>query len=366
MEKHLSALRFAPMLAGILVVLTGVFSQLSAQEPPTRLGSDTNDIFNGESRLPSINLYSDDLDYRDEMRTFIEKIAREGRGYKRDFIIMMKNGNELLTQVVDIDLLLAAPSQGFIRTLDAMLVESLSFGHPTPDTPREEKEQELLLNDIKLAQDADLKVFSLDYAQTPKNINTAYALARKNKLVSYVAPDKGFRNDRIARIPARPYQENAHTVSNINKIKNYVYIDNPSGFGSAGEYALALHNTNFDMIITNIFHRRNTVLGPHNVRSMQFKKTGARRPVIAYMNIGHAQEGAFYWQDSWETGNPSWLLDRVPGHTDLYQVEYWHPSWQQVIFGNNLSFLYGIFKEGYDGVLLDGVEAYKPFENPTF
>jgi len=340
-----------------------------AQEDPTRFGVDTNDVSNTNSRLPTFNLYGaneEGLDYREEMRNFVEQIAREGRGYKRDFIIMIKNGPELLTQVVDIDFLLTAPSTGFLRTLDGILIESPSFGLPKKDQPREEKELEALMADIQIAHDNNLTVFSLDYASDPKNITQAYDFARKNTMIPYVAPDRGFRNNRLANTPARPLNENAHTVSNIFKVKNYVLIDNPAGFGSAGEYAMAMHNTNYDMIVTNIFHRRNTVLGPQNVRTMQYKKAGARRPVLAYMDIGHAYRDSFYWQDSWGEGNPSWVLERAKGATDKYRVEFWHPSWQQVIFGNNLSFLYGIFKEGYDGVLLEGVEAYKPFENPDF
>ena len=51
-----------------------------------------------------------------------------------------------------------------------------------------------------------------------------------------------------------------------------------------------------------------------------------------------------------------------PGDADKYFVEYWRPGWRQIITGNTDSYIYGIVKQGFDGVVLDGVDAYRYFE----
>ena len=47
---------------------------------------------------------------------------------------------------------------------------------------------------------------------------------------------------------------------------------------------------------------------------------------------------------------------------DKYTVQYWDPAWRDLIFGNPNSYIYGIVTQGFDGVILDGVEAFRVFE----
>ncbi len=304
------------------------------------------------------------VDYATEMRKFIQNIAKYGRSYKRDFIILINDGTGLLTQLIDIDQLISAPSSAFIKTLDGIIQPNLSYGLEGYGVETPQKERDQMLKDLQVARDTGLKIFTMDYTSKPANVDKAIRRATKNKFIPYVAPGVGFRNNKLPNWPRRPYRENSHTISNIQMVKNYLFIRDSSRMGSREEYAMKIHNTNYDMVITNVFHHRSQTLGPHNVRTMQFKKLGSRRPVLAYLNIGEANAGAYYWKNNWATGNPSWLLELAPGGSDTYLVQYWHPSWQQLIYGDNMSFMYGIFKEGYDGVVLDGVNVYEYFINP--
>jgi len=304
------------------------------------------------------------MDYASEMRKFIQNVAQYGRSFKRDFLIIIKDGNGLLTQIIDIDQLITAPSSAFIKTLDGLIQPSPSFGADGFGVATNKKDQEQLLKDLQIARDTGLKVFTLDYASKPKDVDKAIRFAAKNKFIPYVAPGMGFKNNKLPNWPRRPYKENSHTISNIQLVKNYALVNDSSRFGSAEEYAMKMHNTNYDMIVTNVFHHRSQTLGKHNVRTMQYKKLGTRRPVLAHINIGVADVGAYYWKNDWRQGNPPFILDLAPASSDQYPVQYWHPGWQQIIFGNNKSFLYGIMKEGYDGIVIDGVNAYEIFANP--
>jgi len=52
--------------------------------------------------------------------------------------------------------------------------------------------------------------------------------------------------------------------------------------------------------------------------------------------------------------NPYW-----PGN---YEVKYWYPDWQKIIFGNNESYAKLVIDASFDGLYLDLVDAYEYFE----
>jgi endo-alpha-1,4-polygalactosaminidase (GH114 family) len=240
----------------------------------------------------------------------------------------------------------------------------MSFGLEGFGVETNSKDQKEIMEQLQAARETGIRIFTLDYAEKPKDVDKAIRFAQKNKFVPYVAPGMGFKNNKLPRWPRRPLKENSHTISNVQLVKNFVFIEESSRFGRPEEYAMKMHNTNYDMVVTGVFHHRSQTLGRHNVRTMQFKKLGSRRPVLAHVNIGYADSGAFYWKDSWRQGNPTWVLEPAAFSTDQYMVQYWHPSWHQLMYGNTQSYIYGIIKEGYDGIVIDGANAFEAFANP--
>ncbi|MBN1346914.1 MAG: endo alpha-1,4 polygalactosaminidase [Phycisphaerae bacterium] len=103
-----------------------------------------------------------------------------------------------------------------------------------------------------------------------------------------------------------------------------------------------------------------------------------RKRVIAYINIGEAEDWRWYWKwsTSWTSGQarpadwPSYILVQDPdGWAGDYPVAYWQPAWKDlVIYGNNqdsaphgdyASILDEVIRDGFDGVYLDWVEGYE-------
>jgi len=84
--------------------------------------------------------------------------------------------------------------------------------------------------------------------------------------------------------------------------------------------------------------------------------------VVSYMSIGEAEDYRFYWQSSWSSNSPAWLKAQNPDWPGNYKVEYWDSDWQQVIYGNNSSYLQKVLNAGFDGVYLDIIDAYEYFE----
>ena len=97
--------------------------------------------------------------------------------------------------------------------------------------------------------------------------------------------------------------------------------------------------------------------------SLKIKSNGGNRLVIAYTSIGEAEDYRYYWQDKWESSRPSWLEEENPNWPGNYKVQYWEKVWQDIIFGNDDSYLQKILNAGFDGVYLDIIDAFEYFEN---
>ena len=96
-------------------------------------------------------------------------------------------------------------------------------------------------------------------------------------------------------------------------------------------------------------------------RSFFTKKLGSKRLVLAHVDIGSAASHDYFWQAGWREGSPSWISGPTKDNPDRHFVQYWHPNWQNIIFGNTNSYIYGLTAQGFDGVILTGLESYKYF-----
>jgi cysteinyl-tRNA synthetase len=80
--------------------------------------------------------------------------------------------------------------------------------------------------------------------------------------------------------------------------------------------------------------------------------------VIAYIDIGQAEDFRTYWQPDWEIGDPEWIIALDPdGWEGNYPVAYWWDAYRDIWLGTD-GYLHGILEAGFDGVYLDWVEAY--------
>ncbi len=94
----------------------------------------------------------------------------------------------------------------------------------------------------------------------------------------------------------------------------------------------------------------------------------APRPklVIAYIDIGQAENFRTYWQPGWGIGNPEWIITGDPdGWEGNFPVAYWYEEYQDIWLGEN-GYLQAILDAGFDGVYLDWVEAYSDEDVAAF
>ena len=80
--------------------------------------------------------------------------------------------------------------------------------------------------------------------------------------------------------------------------------------------------------------------------------------VLAYIDIGQAEDYRVYWREDWQIGDPDWIVANDPdGWEGNYPVAYWREEWQAIWLGED-GFVSQIVDAGFDGVYLDWVEAY--------
>ncbi|HDD66318.1 MAG TPA: hypothetical protein ENG52_01680, partial [Nitrososphaeria archaeon] len=80
--------------------------------------------------------------------------------------------------------------------------------------------------------------------------------------------------------------------------------------------------------------------------------------VIAYVNLGMAEEWRSYWKERWRRSPPRWIAEKSREWSGEYIVMFWHPAWRRIL----RKVLKSIEREGYDGILLDNIDVYEYWE----
>lgn len=79
-----------------------------------------------------------------------------------------------------------------------------------------------------------------------------------------------------------------------------------------------------------------------------------KKIVLAYVDIGEAEDYRAYWKKEWSTTKPSFVVaDDPDGWAGNYPVAYWTPEWRAIVDGA----VDAIVEDGYDGIYMDWVEA---------
>ena len=119
--------------------------------------------------------------------------------------------------------------------------------------------------------------------------------------------------------------------------------------------------SSYDMIVMEpIFTEKDSTDEADQVHALVTSLHGAQHPklVIAYIDIGQAEDFRSYWQDGWGIGNPEWIVGEDPdGWVGNYPVAYWYDGWRNIWLGED-GYLQAILDAGFDGVYLDWIEAY--------
>ncbi len=169
----------------------------------------------------------------------------------------------------------------------------------------------------------------------------------------------------------------------LNQVKYWAYqIQDVSNKGAVD----ALATSHYDMLVLEptrtdwssgdeTFDTKGMV---QRLKNTQTSDGERRKLVIAYINIGQAEDWRWYWtwSKNWEEGEPrpadwpNYILTHDPdGWEGDYPVAYWDSRWKDIViygknqdskpYGDYNSMIDEVIKDGFDGIYLDWVEAFE-------
>ncbi|TET53591.1 MAG: glycoside hydrolase, end-alpha-1,4-polygalactosaminidase [Actinobacteria bacterium] len=100
------------------------------------------------------------------------------------------------------------------------------------------------------------------------------------------------------------------------------------------------------------------------IKKLRKTPDGKRRLLLAYIDIGEAEDYRTYWKESWQApteskrGKPDFIITADPdGWSGNYPVAYWDERWKDIWLGED-GLIRDLAEAGFDGIYLDWVEAY--------
>lgn len=302
------------------------------------------------------------VDLREQMRKFVLSITDFSRRHRRNFMIITRGGLELLIKRDPVDETRISPARTYIRAIDGVLQEGVFFGSRVFGEPPPAERQARMLRLTDLAKANGLKVFVMDFGDDPKTVEESHRQNMEKGYVSITAHAPAAELTSLPPYPRRPYGENSKSIISLKDVSNFAVISDSSAFGRIDEFAMKMHGTNYDLLIVDVFHGR-TPLSRQAVETLKYKRVGAKRLVFATVNVGSAASYRYYWKPAWREGSPPWIVAPVRDDPDRYHVQFWRPEWQRIISGDTNSYVFGAIAQGFDGVVLEGIEeAYRFFE----
>lgn len=251
------------------------------------------------------------IDYRGEMRAFVQAISQYARLREADFLIIPQNGQELLTLSDDPD---GSPAHSYLLAIDGVGREDLFFGYLDDDQPTPETERNYMVDYLQVARDNALAVLVTDYCWSPENIELSYESNYELGFIGFAAPS---RNLDIIPDPNTspvtiPFQGDSSGVSTLSEVRNFLYVLDPGEWDSRQEYLYQLDDADYDLLIIDAFDEDQNILELGEVLSLKTKFGGGERLVLAYMSIGEAEDYRYYWDPRWLLNPPSGWIRKTP------------------------------------------------------
>ena len=279
-----------------------------------------------------------------KMKTFIKSISSKAKGRNADFMIIPQNGIELVYNEYDAE---SGIDYNYLNAIDGVGIEELFFnsGEVVPDERIE------TLKSIT----SEVKVMVADFVADD---NERDATITKNLNENFICYPRVSNNYDYEYITTPIINENTANINSLADAKNYLYLISYSQYSSKQEVINALCNTNFDVILMELFFDTDVSFTQSEIAQLKTKANGGSRKVISYMNIGAAESYRYYWKDNWKLHHPRWLKKPYDGYEDEIWVKFWKNDWENIIYKEDNSYLDKIIDAGFDGVYLDNIEAY--------
>lgn len=278
-----------------------------------------------------------------KMQDFVINISNYARSYDPDFIIIPQNGTELAFNNID-------PAEGlnssYMSAISGLGVEELFYN----DGYALDSERLLMLREI----DDSKKIMVAEYVGSNSNVSDAL---NRNYDEGFICFPRTANNYDYTTIPDSVPRSNDNDILSLSEAQNYLYLISTDNYSTKEEMISDIAATNFDVVLIDLFFNE-VELSAAEVEQLKVKANGGKRLVISYINIGSAEKFRYYWKDGWGLHHPLWLKRKYEGYDDEFWVKFWKKDWQEIIYGNDNSYMKKIITARFDGAYLDNVEAY--------
>lgn len=306
-------------------------------------------------------------DFRNAMRNMVMSLGEYAHTRKGSFVVLVRNGIDLLMKSereAKIEQMEFAEKKGpvplkpepagtinrrFVRSIDGLVIDGQFC------------ENEAIMSDafVDMLHGLGLNIVTVDHCVHLASAKRAYQEAHAQGIIAHA--DAGTGPLITPKGPLLP-ANTPHAVQSIADAKTALFIDGNSAAGSKELWVLQLQDNNYDVLVIDPFWRDRVPLSIDDIEALRFKKTGARRLVLARLNISQARDTSFYWNKDWTVGRPSWITGPLPDAPGQYHVAYWENPWRDII-GKMFS---GTMELGFDGIVLEGSGAYAALESDIF
>ena len=278
-----------------------------------------------------------------KMQDFVVAISSYAKGINSNFAIIPQNGEELMFKFLDDG---EGFDEQFIAAIDAYGIEELFYnGVFEPDQYR---------LDLLLQAREKLPILVADYTNSQANFDQSLIY---NSDAGFIPFPRSSDNYDYKFIPNYIHNENSNNITKVSEAKNYLYLISNENYATKQAFLDSIKETNFDVIIIDAFFGED-IFTKAEITSLKTKKNGGQRMVISYISIGSAEKYRYYWQEDWKLHKPRWLKKEYEGYSDEIWVKYWKKDWEEIIFGNDNSYMKKILDAGFSGAYLDNVEAF--------
>ena len=255
----------------------------------------------------SCNLFTNhsevDINYKHEMRDFIQELSIYSKNRNSNFIIIPQNGVELLTHNEKEE---GSLNSEYIKTIDGIGQEDLYYGYNNDDQATPSATTNYIKQFLDIANTNQMKILVTDYCSTNTYVENSYNKNIQNGYISFAENHREL--DNIPEYPNPILNVNNNIIDSISDIKNFLYLINPSAFTSKQHFIDAISATNYDLLIMDYFFNEEEFT-ESELNELRSKANGGKRLLISYISIGEADDYRYYWQSDWVTRPPAWLKD---------------------------------------------------------
>ena len=300
---------------------------------------------------------ADAVDYRAEMRGFVQEVAAYARARRPGFVVVSRNGLPLLTENGEPD---GPFVPGYVGALSGAVRDGVHHNLSADGSPADPVPVTELTGYLDRLVAAGTPVLATSYCRDPADIDDAYLRSAACGYLAFVAP--GTACDSVPAHPATPPGAHAGDVDQLTDARNFLQLLSPGSSAGRENYLARLTATDHDILVVDAC-QGSVMLTVAELDGLRTKSGGGRRLVLASLCIGAAETHRDYWQEEWGTEPPSWLEPADPVRPGVRTVRYWDPGWSDIILGHPEARLDRIIAAGFDGVLLDRLDAYEHFED---